>query len=64
MMSEDENPFISPDQPELDRIVNIGISDADLRLQKEYSAPFFGGEDNEILLDQSESAALPDIVSE
>jgi hypothetical protein len=27
--------------------VNISISDADLRLHKEYSAPFFGGEAEE-----------------
>jgi len=60
-MSEEENPFVSPASPEIDNIVNIGISDADLRLQKEYSAPFFGGIENE---KGEKDEPLADILSE
>ena len=44
-MPEGQNPFVRPEQPGIDGIINMGISDGDLRLQKEYSAPFFGGEE-------------------
>jgi hypothetical protein len=46
--------------------VNISISDADLRLQKEYSAPFFGGEKEEsenATLKGVNKEELPDILS-
>lgn len=42
----------------------MGISDGDLRLQKEYSAPFFGGEEKTDGEYASEAQPLGDIVSE